>query len=311
MRVFALELNNDIRGITERQAYIEGLIAQLPKQDADELQEPDLVVLPELSLCAFIPNQYIWQYADEKGKTTTEWALRMATKYNIYLGVGYADREGRDFYNRYMIVGPKGVCGAATQSEGVSAVFKRGNFKNTIVTPFGKVGVAIGYDIRRELFYEGVKDESISMILVPSASPDDPKKIEQERKQNDLRCSLYVSAFDVPVVYVNSTGALDEYPGKVGAKMMERGYRLNGLSRIYASDAAPIETDIPEAIGAEVKVHSKRRVKDIPFYGGYLTPGHTLYRAITLKREALWAVKYYGKNRIPAIERITGEKMTE
>ena len=50
MRVFALELNNDIRGLAERQAYIEGLIAQLPKQDSDELQEPALVVLPALSL---------------------------------------------------------------------------------------------------------------------------------------------------------------------------------------------------------------------------------------------------------------------
>ena len=77
-------------------------------------------------------------------------------------------------------------------------------------------GVAIGYDFRRQLFYEGIKDEAISMILVPSASPDDPNKPEQEHKQNDLRASLYNSAFDVPVIYVNSTGALDEYPGKVG-----------------------------------------------------------------------------------------------
>ena len=46
MRVFALELDNDIRGIAERKAYIEGLIARLP--------EPELVLLPELSLSAFI-----------------------------------------------------------------------------------------------------------------------------------------------------------------------------------------------------------------------------------------------------------------
>ena len=303
MRVFALELNNDIRGLEERKAYIEGLIARLPS--------PELVVLPELALCGFIPNQYIWPYADDKGKDTTEWALRMAIKYNTHIGVGYADREHKDFYNRYMIVGPKGVCGVATQSEGVSAVFKRGEFKNKIVTPFGTVGVAIGYDFRRQLFYEGIKDEAISMILVPSASPDDPNKPEQEHKQNDLRASLYNSAFDVPVIYVNSTGALDEYPGKVGDRMKKHGYRLNGMTRIYFENAVPIETDVPEAIGAELPVHSKRRVKDIQFYGGYLTPGHTLFRAFTLKREAMWAIKYYGKNRIPAIEKLTGEKFEE
>ena len=300
MRVFALELNNDIRGLDERKAYIEGLIARLPS--------PELVVLPELALCGFIPNQYIWDYADNRGKDTTEWALRMAIKYNTYIGVGYADRENKDFYNRYMIAGPKGVCGIATQNEGVSAVFKRGEFKNTVVTPFGKVGVAIGYDIRRQLFYESVKDEAITMILVPSASPDDPNKPEQEHKLNDLRASLYNSAFDVPVVYVNSTGALDEYPGRVGERMKKNGYRLNGMSRIYFENAQPIETDVAEAIGAELPVHSKRRVKDIPFYGGYLTPGHSLYRAVTVKKDTMWAIKYYGKNRIPAAERLIEEE---
>ena len=155
MRVFALELNNDIRGLEERKAYIEGLIARLPK--------PELVVLPELALCGFIPNQYIWQYADQKGKDTTEWALRMAIKYNTYIGVGYADLEYRDFYNRYMIAGPKGVCGVVTQSEGVSAVFKRGDFKSIIVTPFGKVAVAIGYAV-----LSGVRH--LETLLFPEAS---------------------------------------------------------------------------------------------------------------------------------------------
>lgn len=300
MRVFALELNNDIRGLEERKAYIEGLIARLPS--------PELVVLPELALCGFIPNQYIWQYADDKGKATTEWALRMAIKYSTYIGVGYADREYKDFYNRYMIAGPKGVCGVVTQSEGVSAVFKRGDFKNTVETPFGKVAVALGYDFRRELLYQNIKDQAISMILVPSASPDDPTKPEQERKANDLRCSLYISAFDVPVVYVNSTGAMDEMPGKVGARMQKRGYRLNGMSRIYGSKEEHIETDVAEAIGEELPIHSKRRVKDLPFYNGYLTPGHSLYRAITVKRDTMWAIKYYGKNRIPAIEKLEAEE---
>ena len=39
MRIFALELNNDIKGIEQRDQYIESLIGRLP--------EPDLVVLPE------------------------------------------------------------------------------------------------------------------------------------------------------------------------------------------------------------------------------------------------------------------------
>ena len=294
MRVFALELNNKIKGIKVREEYIEGLIAKLPS--------PDLVVLPELALCSWMPNQHIWKYADDKGKETTEWALRMAIKYNTYIGVGYADLEYNDFYNRYMIVGPKGVCGAVTQSEGVSAVFKRGNFKNIISTPFGKVAVAVGYDFRLQRFYDNIKDEAISMILMPTASPADPTQIEKEKKENDLRSSLYVSAFDVPMVYVNPVGPLEEMPGKVGVAMEKAGFRLNGLTQIYGTKDQPIETDVPEAVGAEVPVHSKRRVKDIPFYGGHLTPGNFFYRTFTIKRDAMWAVKYYGKNHLAAAQ---------
>lgn len=303
MRVFTLELNNEIKGIKEREEYIEGLIARLP--------EPELVVLPELALCSFMPNQYIWKYADDKGKEVTEFALRMAIKYNTYIGIGYADREYEDFYNRYMIVGPKGVCGAVAQSEGISAVFKRGDFKNIIVTPFGKVAVAVGYDFRLEHFYENIKDEAITMILAPIASPADPAQTDKEKKENDLRASLYNSAFDVPVIYVNCVGPLEEMPGKVGAAMNRRGFRMNGLSRIYFEKAEPIETDVPEATGAELPVHSKRRVRDIPFYSGHLTPGSFFYRTFTIKRDAMWAVKYYGKNRMAAIKALEEQEAQE
>lgn len=42
MRIFALELDNDIKGVPRRKEYIEALIGRLPS--------PELVVLPELAL---------------------------------------------------------------------------------------------------------------------------------------------------------------------------------------------------------------------------------------------------------------------
>lgn len=52
MRIFALQLDNDIKGIAQRKAYIESLIAALP--------EPELVVLPELTLCSYMANPAVW-----------------------------------------------------------------------------------------------------------------------------------------------------------------------------------------------------------------------------------------------------------
>ena len=257
MRVFALELNNDIKGIEQRKEYIEEFIKKLPS--------PELVVLPELALCSYMASQEIWQYADDCGRDTSEWAIAMANKYGTYIGVGYLDKENGDYYNRYMIAGAEGVCGYVSKSEGESAVFKQGNFGSIIATPFGRVGVAICYDSRRRHFYENVKDEELSMILFPHGAPADPNKPEKEHKENDTRCMMYVEAFGVPVVYVNSKGNLEYMPGMMGEMMKKHGFRMNGMSKIYANDQVPINIGIPEVFGAEVSVSPKRLVKEIKF----------------------------------------------
>ena len=77
MRIFALELDNDIKGIDKRKEYIEKLIGKLEK--------PELVVLPELALCSYMASQEIWKYADDQGTDTSEWAMKMAQKYDTYI----------------------------------------------------------------------------------------------------------------------------------------------------------------------------------------------------------------------------------
>ena len=75
MRIFALELNNDIKGIENRDRYIEELISRLP--------DPELVILPELSRCSYMASQEMWKYADEQGKETSDWAVRMADRKSV------------------------------------------------------------------------------------------------------------------------------------------------------------------------------------------------------------------------------------
>jgi len=75
-------------------------------------------VLPELALCSYMASQEIWQYADDNGKDTSKWVIEIAKQYNTYIGVGYLDKENSDYYNRYLIAGPEGVCGVVPKSEG-------------------------------------------------------------------------------------------------------------------------------------------------------------------------------------------------
>ena len=293
MRVFALELDNDIKGIERRDSYIEELITKLP--------EPELVVLPELSRCSYMASQAMWQYADDRGRETSEWAVRVAEKYHTFIGAGYLDREDGHYYNRYLIAGPDGVCGVVSKSEGESAVFRQGDFGSVILTPFGKVGVAICYDSRRKHFYENVKDEELSLILFPHGAPADPTKPEVEHAENDKRCRMYVDAFGVPVVYVNSVGSLEYMPGMMGSMMKKHGFRMNGMSKIYAGDvgnAIPINAGIPEAIGAEITIAPHRRRKQIRFHGEDILPGNWLFKHLILKPDTKAGIRSYEANRL-------------
>ena len=243
-------------------------------------------------------SQKIWQYADDHGCFTSEWAVKIAKTYGTFLGVGYLDRENGDYFNRYLIAGPEGVCGVVSKSEGESAVFKRGDFSSVINTPFGKVGVGICFDSRRKHFYENVKNEELSLILFPHGAPADPKTPEKEHRENDSRCMLYVDAFDVPVVYVNSTGELEYMPGMMGKMMKKHGFRMNGMSRIYANGATPIETKIPEAIGCEIELSPKPRKKDIRFYGEDILPGNWLFKHLILKTDTKKGIRSYEENHL-------------
>ena len=284
-----MELDNDIKGIEERDAYIEELIRKLP--------DPDLVVLPELSRCSYMASQEMWKYADDKGKDTSDWAVRMAKTYHTCIGVGYLDHEEDHYYNRYLIASPDGVCGTVSKSEGESAVFRQGDFGSIITTPFGKVGVAICFDSRRRHFYENVKDEDLSLILFPHGAPADPKKPETEQKENDTRCRMYVDAFRVPVVYVNSKGSLEYMPGTMGWMMKKYGFRMNGMSRIYADDAVAIETDVPEATGVEVDIRPQKRNKEVRFYGEDILPGNRLFKKLILGPDTRAGIRSYERNR--------------
>jgi predicted amidohydrolase len=289
MKIYALELDNDIKGIEKRKDYIESLIKKLDK--------PNWVVLPELALSSYMANDSIWEYADPNSADTAEWAMGLAKKYGTYLAVGYVEYSNDNYYNSYMIADKNQVFGVVRKSESESYVFKRGDFPNIIATPLGNVAVAICYDAHRKHVYENIKDQSISLILFPHGSPSDPGKVDLEAQNTDDFCHRYLQAFDVPVVYVNSRGKLDLIMGTIGKMMAKTGYVLNGLSAIYARTGSRIDTGLSEGIGWTGDLVSKTRQHDIIFYGDDIKKGNRLFRKLILEPDIRQGIRYYEANR--------------
>lgn len=288
MRIFCLELDNELKGIENRKTYIESLIAKLPR--------PDLIALPELAMCSYMGSTEIWPYADADSLDTSSWAMEMAEKYNTFLAVGYLEKRGADFYNSYLLADKTRVYGIVRKSEGESYIFKRGAFSPIISAPFGDVAVGICYDARRKHLYDSISARAISLILFPHGSPADPEKPEDEIRENDFFCNAYSRAFDVPVVYVNSVGKLDFMLGKTGKMMMNAGFRLNGRSKIYSGTGTEIETGVPEGLGIDVALQQNPLGQKIRFFGTDINRGNFWFRTLVLKPDIKAGCRYYERN---------------
>ncbi len=288
MNIYALELNNDIKGIPERKKYIESLI--------EKTINPDLIVLPELALCSYIGNDNIWQYADVDSLNTSQWAMEMAEKYNTFIAAGYLEKMGNDYYNSYLIADKNKVYGIVRKSEGESYIFKRGDFPNIIAAPFGNVAIGICYDSRRKHIYDNIKDKVISLILFPHGAPSNPKHADKEKRTVDYFCNAYLNAFDVPVIYANSKGKLDYMLGTTGKMMNNSGFILNGMSAIYSKQGSVIPTDISEIIGWSGEISPKSLKSEITFYGEDIIKGNWLFRKLVLKPDIKNGISFYEKS---------------
>lgn len=106
----------------------------------------------------------------------------MTRKYNIYIGAGFAKKAENDIYNSYLIANPDGVLGTVRKSNPESNIFKRENFGHIIESPLGKIAISICFDSHKKSFYDSIKSEDISIILITHAWATDIER-EKEDKQ--------------------------------------------------------------------------------------------------------------------------------
>ena len=96
-------------------------------------------------------------------------------------------------------------------------------------------------------------------------------------------------------------------PGMMGAMMAKAGFQMNGMSRIYAHDMADIDTDISEAVGAEIHLSPKRRTGDIMFHGEDILPGNWLFKNLILRPDTAAGIRSYEKNHGNSVKTYTQE----
>ncbi|GGP41684.1 carbon-nitrogen hydrolase family protein [Shewanella saliphila] len=170
------------RDVQANLAFIDSQLKQLPR----DIDEPQLVVLPECCLLFGGHESQQLQYAGSEHQSDLKTALaNLAKQYHVYLIAGTIPMRADDsrVFSRCYFFDDHGVTlghydklhlfdvdvadGTKTYRE--SDTFHPGDHLCVVDTPFGKVGLAICYDIRFGDLFRALRLAGADYIALPSA----------------------------------------------------------------------------------------------------------------------------------------------
>lgn len=267
-----------------------------------------LAVLPELSGCGYIPNQSIWQYAEPADGKTAQWACSLSAQLKIYIGAGFIETDGKDFYNSYLLSGPNGkICGVVRKEDAESYCFRRSRENTYVDTDIGRIGIGICADNHNVERLNRMKESDIDFMLMPHASPAPYKtslKISEKdkaffEKQPYIVASAYSNYLRVPTIFVNAVGSFPEFIGGFGVKDFNESFRLMGGSLIIGPDGEIIVKMGSEEgyVIATITLDNATQpaVKPSVYHGKWLHPGNAIYRYLILPSVNRRGTRSYNK----------------
>ncbi|MEN6314330.1 MAG: carbon-nitrogen hydrolase family protein [Clostridiaceae bacterium] len=295
-----------LKNYYEDQASGYSMAASMITQAA--VQGVELAVLPELSGCGYIPNQAIWQLAEPADGKTAQWACELSTQLGIYIGAGFIETDGKDFYNSYLLSSPNGrICGIIRKEDAESYCFKRSRGDTYIDTDIGRIGIGICADNHYAERLNRMKDANIDFMLMPHASPA-PFKTTTQISEKDLAlfeqqpyvvAATYSKYLRAPTIYVNAVGSFPKVMGGFGVKSFNENFRLMGGSLITNADGEMI-VKMGSNEGYEISTITFGTTFETPvmpsvYHGNWLHPGNTLYRYLVMPMLIRKGIRSYNK----------------
>jgi predicted amidohydrolase len=142
----------------------------------------DVVVLPEMFNCPYETNRFA-EYAEEAGGETWQRLREAAMKNKVYLvGGSIPERDGEKLYNTTFVFDPQGnqigrhrkihlldIDLQKGQYFRESDALSAGNEPTVIETAYGKIGVAICYDIRFPELARYMVQQGAKVLIYPAA----------------------------------------------------------------------------------------------------------------------------------------------
>jgi len=179
----------------------------------------DMAVLPEMFNCPY-DNKYFREYAEDSSGITIESIRKIAVEKGIYVVAGsIPEMDGNEVYNTAFVLDPKGEIIARHRKmhlfdidvkDGIrffeSETLSPGEDVAVFETPFGKVGLAICYDMRFPELMRLLALKGANLIVIPAAfnRTTGPAHWKMTAKTRALDNQVYFAAVS-PAVDWNAT----------------------------------------------------------------------------------------------------------
>lgn len=172
----------------------------------------ELIVCPEFLATGYEYDERIWGRAEPVGGATESWLAELAGEYGVYVGAGYLEADGDQFYNTFSLFGPHGTL--AGQVRKASLPFCEGWYfapseeSKIIETELGRIAVGICNDNQTSWFFGHLVQEEPDLLLMPHSAPTPklPVIAGVFRRQLAAIGEFYAQQFGIPVVYTNKAG---------------------------------------------------------------------------------------------------------
>jgi N-carbamoylputrescine amidase len=226
----------------------------------------------------------IWDYGETRDGCTVQWVRDMSRSLGVYLGMGFAEAAGKDFFNTYVLGAPDGqVSGFVRKTMAETACFRSAAGSHVIVTEIGRIGVGICADNQFVPMPRLMQTQSVDLMLMPYARPG-PFKVGGVVSQADIdgayaqardTAVLYTRLLGVPAIFINQVGprGREKWFGLIGGMMNPDQVRLLGLSTIADHDGtikAQMDDQQEGVIVADITLDPSHKVHpQVVGYGSY------------------------------------------
>jgi N-carbamoylputrescine amidase len=228
------------------------------------------VLYPEFMPTGSYLSSDTWDFAEAGNGKTVQWLKSTSKRFQVWLGAGFFEADGEDFYDTFVVTTPEGQEAGrvrkALPAEG-EAYFFRGELGPHILhTAIGNIGIGICAESYYCVLPTELIKQSADLVLMPHSAPDMSGSGGLPQPPGTRLASWYAKKLGIPVAMVNKVGRSYKPPPN------EINGFFPGLSAIVDSDGTVrVSMDDKEGIGiADVTLDPSRKktVSDAPVCTG-------------------------------------------